>query len=177
MIKQLSTKTVYENKWMKVREDDVEFPNGKKGIFGVVEKPDFAMVIPFNGSGFHLVKQYRYSVGKSFWEFPQGSYEHSRAVNPAELAKGELREETGLEATKIKKIGYLYEAYGYCNQGFHIFLAEDFRKGEQNLEDSEQGMETAFFSISQFEEMISKGEITDAPSISAYGLLKAQRII
>lgn len=48
MIKQLSTKTVYENKWMKVREDNVEFSNGSRGIYGVVEKPDFAMVIPFD---------------------------------------------------------------------------------------------------------------------------------
>ena len=177
MIKQLSTKTVYENKWMKVREDQVEFANGGKGIYGVVEKPDFAMVIPLDKNGFHLVKQYRYPVGKSYWEFPQGSYEENPTIDPAELAKGELREETGLVATKIKKIGYLYEAYGYCNQGFHIFLAEDFNKGDQALEESEAGMETSFFSISQFEEMIASGEITDAPSISAYGLLKALKII
>lgn len=60
---------------------------------------------------------------------------------------------------------------------FIFFLAEDFEKGEQDLEDSEQDMESAFFTISEFEEMITYGEITDAPSISAYGLLKAQRII
>lgn len=145
MIKQLSTKTVYENKWMKVREDQVEFSNRSKGIYGVVEKPDFAMIIPFEKKGFHLVKQYRYPVQGSYWEFPQGSYEENPNVDPAELAKGELKEETGLEAGKIKKIGYLYEAYGFSNQGFHIFLAEDFQKGEQKLQDSEQGMETAFF--------------------------------
>ena len=177
MIKQLSSKIVYENKWMKVREDGVQFVNGSKGIFGVVEKPDFTMVIPFDGNGFHLVKQYRYPVGKSFWEFPQGSYEVKPAVDPAELAKGELKEETGLLAKKIKKIGYLYEAYGYCNQAFHIFLAEDLEVGDQDLEESEQDMKTSYFTIFQFEEMISKGDVTDAPSISAYGLLKAQRII
>lgn len=126
MIKQLSTKTVYENKWMKVREDAVEFPNGNNGVFGVVEKPDFAMVIPFDDDGFHLVKQYRYPVGKSFWEFPQGSYEEKPDVDPAELAKGELKEETGLIAKKIKEIGYFYEAYGYCNQAFHIFFSRGF---------------------------------------------------
>lgn len=177
VIKQLSSKTIYENKWMKVREDGVEFPNGSKGIFGVVEKPDFAMVVPFEDGGFHLVKQYRYPVGKSFWEFPQGSYEERPEIDPVELAKGELKEETGLEARSIKKIGYLYEAYGYCNQAFHVFLAEDFQKGEQQLQESEQGMETAFFTIKQFEEMIINGDICDAPSISAYGLLKVQRMI
>lgn len=162
---------------MKVREDGVQFANGSKGIFGVVEKPDFAMVIPFDGKGFHLVKQYRYPVGKSFWEFPQGSYEDSPEINPAELAKGELKEETGITAKKTTKIGYLYEAYGYCNQAFHIFLAENFEVGKQDLEESEQDMETSYFTILQLEEMILKGEIADAPTISAYGLLKAQRVI
>lgn len=128
MIKQLSTKTVYENKWMKVREDEVEFSNGGKGIYGVVEKPDFAMVIPLDKDGFHLVKQYRYPVGKSYWEFPQGSYEENPVIDPTELAKHELQEETGLLATKITKVGYLYEAYGYCNQGFHIFFSREFYK-------------------------------------------------
>lgn len=177
MIKQLSTKTVYENKWMKVREDDVEFPNGSTGIFGVVEKTDFAMVIPFEKGGFHLVKQYRYQVEKSYWEFPQGSYEDNPKVDPFELAKGELKEETGLVAAKIQKVGYLYEAYGYSNQGFHVFLAEDFKKGVQELENGEEGMTTSFFALPQFEAMILSGEIADAPTVSAYGLLKAQRVI
>jgi ADP-ribose pyrophosphatase len=177
MIKQLSTKTVYQNNWMKVREDQVEFANGGQGIFGVVEKPDFAMVVPYEQGGFHLVKQFRYPVGKSFWEFPQGSYEDNPKVDPLELAKGELAEETGLKAAKIKKIGYLYEAYGYCNQAFHIFLAEEFEQGSQQLQESEQDMETAFFTIAEFEQMIDSGEVADAPSISAYGLLKAQRVI
>lgn len=176
MIKQLSTKTVYKNKWMKVREDDVEFPNGSKGIYGVVEKPDFVMVVPYENNGFYLVKQFRYPVGKSYWEFPQGSYENNPNIDPIELAKGELEEETGLIAGKIKKIGYLYLAYGYCNQGFHIFLVENFEKREQKLEESEQGMEMSFFTVIQFEQMIAKGEIMDAPSISAYGLLKSQGV-
>jgi len=177
MIKKISSKTVYENKWMKVREDGVEFPSGGRGIYGVVEKPDFAMVIPFENNGFHLVKQFRYPVGKSFWEFPQGSYEDNPAVDPAELAKGELVEETGLVAAKVEKIGFLYEAYGYCNQGFHIFLAQDLAKGSQRPQESEQGMEAGYFSVTEFEAMILSGDITDAPTVSAYGLLKAQHII
>lgn len=177
MMKQLSTKTVYENKWMKLREDAVEFPNGGKGIYSVVEKADFAMIVPLENNGFHLVKQYRYPVGKEFWEFPQGSYEDNPTVDPLELAKGELKEETGLTAKNIKEIGYLYEAYGYSNQAFHIFLAEHFDKGEQQLQESEAGMETNFFTVQKFEDMIKNGQISDAPTISAYGLLKVLKII
>lgn len=177
MIKQLSTKTVYQNKWMKVREDNVEFTNGSKGIFGVIEKADFAMVIPFENNGFYLVKQFRYPVSEEYWEFPQGSYEHDPGKDPLELAKAELQEETGLVAAKMKKIGYLYEAYGFSNQGFHIFFAEEFKKKEQDLEISEEGMETKFFTVEVFEQMVLNGKITDAPTISAYGLLKIHKLI
>lgn len=93
------------------------------------------------------------------------------------MAKGELSDETGLQAEKIEKVGYLYEAYGFSNQGFHIFLASDFKVGEQKLEESEHGMETKFFTLQKFEKMVEEGKIKDAPSICAYGLLKVKRII
>ncbi len=177
MIKKLTTKIVYENKWMKVREDGVEFPQGSTGIFGVVDKADFALIVPFEKNGFHLVKQYRYPVAGSFWEFPQGSYESDVSISSIDLAKKELEEETGLLTKKIEEIGFLYEAYGFSNQGFHIFLASDFKKSKQKLEASEIGMETNFFTIDEFERMILSGEIKDAPTISAYGLMKAKKII
>ncbi len=177
MIRQLKSNIVYQNKWMTVKEDEVEFANEKKGIFGVVEKPDFAMIVPYDSGFFYLVKQYRYPVKGSFWEFPQGSYEENGEISPVDLAKAELKEETGCATKDIKEIGYLYEAYGYCNQGFHIFLATDLVEGEQKLEVSEQDMIVKKVSVKQFEEMVEKGEVRDAPTLSAYGLLKLKSLI
>lgn len=177
MIKQLSTKIVYQNKWMTVKEDGVEFANGSQGIFGTVEKPDFALIVPLFENGFQLVKQYRYPVQQSFWEFPQGSYEEKPGIDPAELAKNELKEETGLVAGVLKKVGFLYEAYGYCNQGFHIFLAQDLLQLTAKREQSEQDMVSKRVTFAEFEQMVERGEITDAPTMSAYGLLRMKRVI
>jgi 8-oxo-dGTP pyrophosphatase MutT (NUDIX family) len=177
MIKQIGTKNVYQNKWMTVREDQVEFAGGQKGIYGVVEKIDFALTVPFDGQHFYLVKQFRYPIQKFSWEFPQGMYEDTPEMDPMELAKRELKEETGLLAQKITEIGYFAEAPGYSNQYFHLFLATEFTQGEQQLEVSEQGMEVGKFSVTQFEEMVANGELLDAPTVSAYGLLKAKKII
>src|SRR5687767_7360468 len=165
MIKKRASRVVYENKWMKVREDSTELPNGQKGIYGVVEKPDFALIIPLTDKHFFLVNQYRYPVEGSFWEFPQGSYEENPTIKPTELALKELREETGLVAKKIQHIGYLYVAYGFSNQGFHIFLAEEFEQGKQQLETTEEGMKVEKFSVNDFEKMVHKAEIKDAPSV------------
>lgn len=162
---------------MTVREDAVEFSPGKNGIFGVVEKPDFALIVPFDEGQFTLIKQYRYPVEGSFWEFPQGSWESQPEVDTLSVAKAELEEETGFKAKSFQEIGFLYEAYGYCNQGFHVFLASQLEKGQQKLEDSEVDAEVKQCSVKEFEKMIEEGEIRDAPTISAYGLLKVKGIL
>lgn len=177
MIKQLSTKEVYKNNWMTVTEDQVQFPNGYTGIFGVVKKDDFALIIPFDGENFYLVKQYRYPISTYSWEFPQGKHEDTLSVKPLDLAKNELKEETGLSSENISEIGYLHEAPGYSNQGFHIFLAQELQAGEQQLEKTEVGLTVKKVTLVEFEEMVTKGEITDAPTLSAYGLLKLKKII
>ena len=162
---------------MKVREDEVEFQNKTKGIYGVVDKPDFALVVPFTDDGFYLVRLYRYAVQNSFWEFPEGSYEENPNIDPKELALNELQEETGLIAKRIEKIGYQYVAYGMSSQGFHIFLAQDFTQTKQNLEAAEDGMEVRQFSVSEFKNMVQDGEIRDTPTIAAYGLLAMQGVL
>jgi ADP-ribose pyrophosphatase len=177
MIKQKSSKIVYKNPWMSVREDEVEFANGTSGIYGVVEKPDFVLIIPYDGQHFYLVQQYRYPIQRNSWEFPQGSYENDPHADPLEVARGELKEETGLTAGSIEKIGYLYEANGYATQGVHIYLATELKEGTQDLESSEADMKVAKLSLQKFEEKVLNGEMTDGPTLSAYGLLKVKKII
>lgn len=157
---------------MKVREDKVEFSNGHKGIYGVVEKDHFALIIPFDGTHLHLVEQYRYPTGKQSIEFPQGKHEDTATINPVELANAELEEELGLVADEITEIGFLYEAPGYCNQGFHIFFATGLSQGKKNPDVTETDLKHHKMTIEEFEQAVLSGRITDAPTISAYGLWK-----
>jgi 8-oxo-dGTP pyrophosphatase MutT (NUDIX family) len=171
MIKQLTTKIVYQNPWMKVLEDEVEFQNGHKGIYGVVDKSDFALIIPFDGKKFHLVKQYRYPTKQESIEFPQGKHENNPDEDSIHMARTELLEETGFEARKLTHIGFLHEAPGYSNQGFHIYLATQLTKKETKLDVTEAGLERLELTLQEFLQAIKNSEITDAPTISAYGLL------
>jgi ADP-ribose pyrophosphatase len=177
MIKKLSSKIVYENPWMTVREDEVEFGNQHRGIYGVVDKSDFALIIPFDGVHLYLVKQYRYPIKESSLEFPQGKHEDDPNANPLDLARAELLEETGLVANIIKEIGFLHEAPGYSSQGFHIFIATDLIEGNNQPDITEDDLESIKVTIVEFEEMVKTGEILDAPTVSAFGLLKINRII
>lgn len=170
MIKKLSSKIVYQNPWMVVREDQVEFANGHQGIYGMVDKADFALIIPFDGEKFHLVKQYRYATQQYSTEFPQGKHENAAAISPLELAKAELKEETGLVAGKVEEIGFLHEAPGYSNQGFHIFLATELTQTERALEVTEADLEQLTMTVDELEAAIKSGVITDSPTIAAYTL-------
>src|SRR5262245_36021929 len=97
-IRRLSTRVVYENRWMTVREDQIERLDGSRGIYSVIEKNDFALVIPAENGGFHLVEEYRDPIGRRSWNFPQGGYPDRRLGDPEDLARRELVEETGFRA-------------------------------------------------------------------------------
>ena len=167
----LGSRQVYANAWMTVREDDIRRSDGTPGIYGVIDKPDYALVIPLRDDHLHLVEQFRYPLGLRRWEFPQGTAPNRADCPPAELAARELREETGLRAGKLEEIGLLDVAPGMSSQRGRVFLATDLSDGHPERELEEQDMRSAWFSRARFEEMISSGELTDAQSVAAYALL------
>lgn len=175
-IKLIESKVVYKNRWMKVREDRVRRLNGDHGLFGIVDKPDYSLVIPFDGKRFHMVQQYRYPVDGRYWEFPQGSMEMSPDTTPEEVAAVELAEETGLRADSMAKLGKLFQAYGYSNQSVHIFLATDLVEGEQNLATEEQGLVCTSFTRQEIDTMLGRGDIADLATIGALHLFDRESI-
>lgn len=177
IIKQLTSRTIYHNPWMTVREDKVLFPDGHEGLFSVVERPTFALIIPLEDNSFYLVKQYRYSIEKYTWEFPQGRHEEDPQITGSKLANLELKEEAGLEAKHMRYLSNLYVAPGYSTQKFMVFLASDLTMTQAHPDSTEAIEEVKKIPISNFVEMVDSGKITDAVTISAYGLLKAQKVI
>ncbi len=157
-------------------EDDVQFPNGHKGIYGVVHQPDFALVVPFDGNNYYLVQQFRYPTGQNSWEFPQGSHEKEKDADTKNVAVGELKEETGFTAGVMLDIGHIFKGPGISDQGFEVYLATELKKGESNLEKTED-LTVKKFSLPEIENMIRISEITDGPTVAAYGLLKAKGML
>jgi ADP-ribose pyrophosphatase len=174
-IRPIASRVVYANRWMTVREDAVERANGSRGVFGVVDKPDFALVIPSTPTGFWLVEQYRYPVQERYWEFPQGSWEGTSDVDPAVLAAGELEEETGLRAGTMRHLGQLYGAYGYSTQGFEVFLATELAEGPTRRSVEEADLQAAEVTTAEFIAMIQAGKVKDASTLAAYSLFLLDR--
>ncbi|MGI5217637.1 NUDIX domain-containing protein [Nocardia sp. CA-290969] len=168
----VSSRIVYENPWLTVREDRIERGDGSPGLYSVIEKPDFALVIPMEHEGFHLVEQYRYPVRARTWEFPSGAFPEGVTGTPEELAAAELAEETGFTAGRLEWLGRVQVANAMTGEGCHVFLATELSPGEPNRELTEQDMRQRWFPRSRVEEMIRDGELADGPSLAAYLLLK-----
>jgi 8-oxo-dGTP pyrophosphatase MutT (NUDIX family) len=166
-----SSREVYRNPWTRVREDVVELADGSSSIYGVVERPDFALVLPAERDGFWLVEQYRHPVGRRTWEFPQGGWTAGSSGTPDELARTELAEETGLRAARLDHLGRLDLAPGLMTQRFDVWHATDLTPGPTAREASEADMRTAFVPRAELHAMIADGRFTDSPSLAAYSLL------
>jgi 8-oxo-dGTP pyrophosphatase MutT (NUDIX family) len=170
-VQTLSSRQVYANSWMTVREDAIRRGDGSDGIYGVVDKPTAAVVVPRDGHRLHLVEQFRYPVGQRRWEFPMGTAPDRAELDPAQLAARELAEETGLRAGRMELLGRLDIAPGMSSQREHVFLATNLTEGPPRREHQEQDMRAAWFTVAEFEEMVRDGRIVDAQTLAAYLLL------
>jgi 8-oxo-dGTP pyrophosphatase MutT (NUDIX family) len=167
----IDSRKVYGNAWMTVREDLIRRQDGSQGVYGVVDKPNYALIIPLQEGRLHMVEQFRYPLGIRRWEFPQGTAPDMADSDPLELAARELREETGLRAGRMVELGLLDVAAGMSSQRGHVYLATELTEGAHEREPEEQDMRTGWVDRTEFEAMIRQGEITDAQSIAAYTML------
>lgn len=165
-----TSREVYANPWVRVREDQVIRPDGEPGIYGVVEFKNWAIgVVPLTPEGdTFLVGQYRYPLGLYSWEIPEGGGppEHS----PLESARRELREETGISAERWAYLGELHLSNSVTNETGCVFLAEDLHFGEAEPEGTEQ-LQIKRVPLEVAYRMAMSGEISDA--LAVIGLARA----
>lgn len=165
----LSSREVYRNRWVRVREDEILRSNGEKGIYGVVEKDDCAIILPLEAGHVWLVEQFRYTIQERALELPQGGWE-MEVENPEELARGELKEETGLDAAQMTLLGTQWIAYGVMRQKMHVFLATGLTPSGKDPDDEEHDLMVHSVSVERFEEMMLDGTIRDGCTLAAWGL-------
>ena len=172
-VRRLSSRTVYRNAWMSVREDGVRRADGSAGIYGVVDRPLGVVVVARRRteSGteqIHLVEQFRYPVGVRRWEFPAGTAPEGADLDARALADRELREETGLVARRLTHLATIDVAPGFCAQRSAIVVAEDLTEGKPNREHEEQDMRGRWWDRAEVVRAIRTGEICDAQTLAAW---------
>ncbi len=172
--KTLSTRPLYNNPWISVREDQVLNPKGGKGIYGVVHFKNKAIgIIPVDEEGYTwLVGQYRYALEEYCWEIPMGG--GPLEIDILESAKRELKEETGFTAARWTMIARIHTSNSVTDEEGIVFLAEGLTPGETAPEETED-LVVRKVHLREAVEMVMDNRITD--SISVGGLLKVARLL
>ena len=168
----LTSRIAYENPWLRLREDRVRRADGSEGLYGVIERADFVVVVAWAAGCITLVEQYRYPLRRRLWELPMGTVEDRPDAPPEEVAATELRQETGLRAGRMEKVGELLLGPGICTQVGHVFLATDLQQGAAEPEATELGMVARAIPLAEVDAMVRDGRLGDAMTLAAIGLLR-----
>ncbi len=171
----ISSKLIYDGKILSLYVDEVRLPDGKKSQRECVLHCSGAAVLFVNDGKIALVKQYRYLYGKSIYEIPAGKIDVNE--QPEKAAERELLEESGYKA-QVKHFLDIYPTPGYTDEIIHIFIAEGGEYVGERLDDGEF-LNCSFFTVEEVLDMIERGEINDAKTVSAaykymYDRLKAK---
>jgi 8-oxo-dGTP pyrophosphatase MutT (NUDIX family) len=171
--KTLATRIVYANPWLRLREDTVIQPDGREGIYGVVEMRPSVGIVALNEAGeVALVTQWRYTLGRMSVEIPTGGSESSdHGVLAA--AQRELREETGLSARSWRELGFVDNSNGVTTDVAHMFLATGLEAGA-DAQDPEERITLSWLPFGQAVENVLAGSITESVSVAA--ILKVEML-
>ena len=161
----LSSRAIYRNQWIALREDEVVRPDGADGIYSVVEmRPSCGVVAINQDDQIALVGQWRYVHDRYSVEIPTGGSE--QAETPLEAAKRELTEETGLTARDWTALGTLDCSNGSTTEVAHMFLARDLTAGPPVPQGDEQ-VELRWMPFADAVLAVMDGKITEAVSVAA----------
>ncbi len=148
-------------------KDTMRFSNGNTQCWDYIDHKPVVSVLPVDEDGNIIcVRQYRHAIDKSSLEIPAGGIGDDN--NPLTGALRELREETGYicDEKDAKHLIDIYTSVGYTNEMVYIYECKVSKKTNASLDDNEF-VAVEKYSPMQLYEMIIKGEIQDAKTVSA----------
>lgn len=161
-----SSRPIYANQWMKLREDIAELPDGRETIYGVVTFGECVGVLPFvDNDTVALVRQYRYVFGENQrWEMPTGGMKPGES--PEQAALRELQEEVGYTAQRLEHVSTYYTSKSVCYEIAHLYLGYGLQAAVLPPDDTEF-FEVATFSFHEVLAMVNRSEIRDGMTVIA----------
>lgn len=169
----VSTRVVYDNPWINVREDAVVRPDGEPGIYGVVHFKNLAVgVLAVEDEDVYLVGQYRYTLERYSWEIIEGGC--AEGEETLDAAKRELEEEAGLRARDWVRMSEAHTSNSVTDEYAVWYLATGLEQCECRPDGTEQ-LQVRRVSLEEALRMCVNGEITDALSMLALMHLRLRR--
>ncbi len=166
----IKSEPLFQGRAFKIRRDQVKTPDGRQTKFDIVEHTGSVVILPIDEQGNLLfVRQYRHAAGLDLLELPAGTRDGDE---PHEIcAAREIREETGMAAGKLERIGDFYLAPGYSTEFMAVFIATDLRHDPLQA-DEDEFLQVEKIPVKKAMEMALHGEVPDAKSLAALFLAR-----
>jgi ADP-ribose pyrophosphatase len=167
-IEVVSSEKKYSGRVLALRVDRVRLPNGKEAGLEIIEHHGSVVMVPVDDDGgIWFVRQYRYAAGREILELPAGSLEPGE--EPAACAGRELREEIGLAAAKLTRLGGFFLAPGYATEFMHVFLATGLRP-DRLPGDEDEILRPEKYPPAEASRRLADGAWEDAKTIAALAM-------
>ena len=166
----IRSEMLLQGRTFKLRRDHLKTPDGRETKLEIIEHGGSVIIIPIDADGNMLfVRQYRHAAGEDLLELPAGTRERNEPYE--ECAAREIREETGMAAGKLEKVGEFYLAPGYSTEFMGVFIATEL--SHNPLEpDVDEFLTVEKMSVKEAFEMVMRGDMPDAKSLAAFLLAK-----
>jgi ADP-ribose pyrophosphatase len=160
-----STRVAYRNPWIRVDEDQVELPDGRTTLYGVVRCGECVGVLPFlDADTVVLIRQYRYVARGVFWEMPTGGVHAGESLEAA--AQRELGEEIGYRAGRLTPIVSYHTSKSVVDETAHLFYGEALSP-VAIPPDATEFIEVCPVPFARALRMVESGEIKDSMTVIA----------
>ncbi|HUH98633.1 MAG TPA: NUDIX hydrolase [Anaerolineales bacterium] len=167
----LKSEAVFQGRAFKIRRDFLKTPDGRTTTYEIVEHGGSVVILPVDGQGNLLfVRQYRHAAGLDLLELPAGTREGGEPHEAC--AAREIREETGMAAGKLERIGDFYLAPGYSTEFMAVFLATELTHNPLHP-DEDEFLQVEKIPIHKAIGMAEKGEMPDAKTLAALFLARS----
>ena len=167
----LNRKPIYKGRIFELQKVQVRTPDGRQVAYDLIHHPGSIGIVPLDTEGNILfVRQFRVGIDDNLLEIPAGTLEAGEL--PEKTASRELREETGMAANHIRKIGEFFLAPGYTSEKMHLFLAQDPYPAPLQP-DKDEFITLQPIPIQEAFRMAKDGEIRDAKTLAALLLVQA----
>jgi 8-oxo-dGTP pyrophosphatase MutT (NUDIX family) len=166
----IKSETLLQGRAFKVRRDYLKTPNGDETKLEIIEHGGSVVVVPIDKDGnLLLVRQYRHAAQQDLLELPAGTRDENEPFE--ECAAREIREETGMEAGNLQKVGNFYLAPGYSTEFMAVFLATELKHNPLQA-DFDEFLQVEKMPIRKAVDLFQSEEMLDAKSLAAWLLAK-----
>lgn len=161
----IKSESLLQGRAFKIRRDYLKTPDGRDTTFEIIEHGGSVIIIPIDADGnIHFVRQYRHAAGIDLLELPAGTRDNNEPYE--DCAAREIREETGMEAGKLQKVGEFYLAPGYSTEFMAVYIATDLKYNPLEA-DEDEFLSVEKVPVGEAIQRAERGELPDAKSLAA----------